>query len=156
MARLRVPNDARAPPCMGDRSLPETEQLICAPARHHCLPDEPTAAARTDQASSCGSGRSRAAGNGTSTRARRRRPPHHHSGYKLSSTRRFFARPSSVSFDVTGSASSNPFAATSACFIPCEIRKCITASARICDSIWLDAIPLAASSGPIGVLSVNR
>ena len=53
---------------------------------------------------------------------------------KDNSTRRFCARPCAVSFEATGLASPNPCAEMRSGLTPCEIRYCITASARLCDS----------------------
>src|ERR1700678_4262202 len=44
-------------------------------------------------------------------------------GYRLSSTRRFFACPSGVSLAAIGSVSPNPFAAIRLGLTPCEIRN---------------------------------
>src|SRR6266566_7419389 len=51
----------------------------------------------------------------------------------VSSTRRFCARPSDVSFEATGSASPNPRADSRLGLTPREIMNCITLSARFCD-----------------------
>src|SRR6187551_2570189 len=72
----------------------------------------------------------------------------------VSSTRRFWARPAAVSLDATGLASPKPRADSIAGFTPCEVRKFITVSARFCERMRFEVTPCAASSAPIGVLSV--
>ena len=63
----------------------------------------------------------------------------------VSSTRRFWAWPSAVSFDATGSASPNPCAEIKPGLTPCEIMNCITLSALFCDSTKLLVISSAQS-----------
>ena len=59
-----------------------------------------------------------------------------------------------VSFEATGLASPKPCAATISSLTPCEIRNCMTVSARFCDNSWFEATPRRRSAGPIGALSV--
>src|SRR5262249_14523414 len=73
---------------------------------------------------------------------------------RVSSTRRFCARPCGVSFAATGSASPRPRAETRFGLTPCETRKLSTVCARFSDSCWLLSTPWARSSGPTGTLSV--
>ncbi len=72
----------------------------------------------------------------------------------VSSTRRFCARPSAVSFDATGSASPKPCADTKLELTPYDTMKFITLSARFCESTRLLVMPWRISPGPIGTLSV--
>src|SRR5262249_46630729 len=66
----------------------------------------------------------------------------------VSSTRRFCARPSAVSFEATGFASPKPWAEIRLGFTPCEIMYCMTVSARFCDRMRLEVTPSFIRPGP--------
>ena len=65
----------------------------------------------------------------------------------VTSTRRFCARPLAVLFAAMGFASPKPRAEIMSGFTPCEIRYCITASARFCDSTSFEVTPSRFSAG---------
>src|SRR5262245_45353304 len=73
---------------------------------------------------------------------------------RVTSTRRFCARPWAVLFEAMGFASPKPRAEIMSGFTPFEIRYCITASARFCDSTSFEVTPSRFSAGLIGALSV--
>src|SRR3954447_14870303 len=75
-------------------------------------------------------------------------------GARESSTRRFCARPFGVSFDAIGLLSPYPWAASISGLKPCDARKSLTSSARLCDSTSLLATPSRLNAGPIDAVSV--